>query len=147
MKKDAALGVALSIFSSVMIWQAKLLPRGNKWDLLGPASYPNYISWILLALSVLLILTSLKKSPDETWNLPSLVLPFTTFSILIAYVIIMPKIGFIVSTLLFLLLLQIILSPAEKKPWMQICLISLFFTYGIYYIADYLNVQLPILFF
>lgn len=146
MNKDTILGIGTAILSSVMIWQANLLPRGNKWDLLGPASYPRYISWSLFTLSVLLILLSLRRGNNkEKWDWTSYVLPGITFVILIIYVAIMPHMGFIISTLLFLFTLQYVLSSVEKKPTLRILIITLLFTYGIYFVASYLNVQLPIL--
>ncbi|MBL3538474.1 tripartite tricarboxylate transporter TctB family protein [Aminivibrio sp.] len=145
MKKDVALGTVMVIISSIMIWQANLLPRGNKWDMLGPAAYPKWISWALLILSVILILSSLRRNGKESWNWTALILPGFTFLILIGYVFIMPRMGFIISTLLFLVILQALLSPSQKKPWLYIACVSLFFTFALYLVSSYLNIQLPVL--
>jgi hypothetical protein len=144
-KKDAVLGTVMVIISSIMIWQADLLPRGNKWDLLGPAAYPKWISWGLLILSVILILSSLRRSGKESWDWSALILPGFTFLILMGYVFIMPMMGFIISTLLFLVILQALLSPSQKKPWLHIACVSLFFTFALYLMSSYLNIQLPVL--
>ena len=145
MKKDAVLGTVMVIISSIMIWQADLLPRGNKWDLLGPAAYPKWISWGLLILSVILILSSLRRSGKESWDWSALILPGFTFLILMGYVFIMPMMGFIISTLLFLVILPALLSPSQTKTWLHIACVSLFFTFALYLMSSYLNIQLPVL--
>ncbi|MGI6358461.1 MAG: tripartite tricarboxylate transporter TctB family protein [Bacillota bacterium] len=147
MKKDTLLGLSMAIVSAVMIWQANILPPGNRWDLLGPSTYPKYVSWGLLLLSAMLLLSSLKTPGKDHWDWSSYVLPGITFLILYAYVVIMPRLGFIISTLGFLAVLQYVLSPVNKKPWLSIGLVSVGFTFGIYYLfTNLLHVNLPSLF-
>ncbi len=147
MKKDTLLGLFMTTISAVMIWQSNILPPGNRWDLFGPATYPKYVSWAMLILSATLLLSSLRTPGKDLWDWSSYVLPGITFLVLYAYVAIMPKLGFIISTMAFLAVLQYILSPLHKKPWLSIGLVSVVSTFCIYFLfTNLLHVNLPSLF-
>ena len=51
-----------------------------------------------------------------------------TFVIIIAYVLIMPTLGFILSTMIYLFLQMIVLAPPEKRNYVLFAIVSVVFT-------------------
>lgn len=129
-KKDTLLGIVMAIFSVGMLIQSKQLVNENKFDTIGPSGFPEGVSWILLGLSIVLILTSLLKrsvsSPKVTkinWNV------IFSFVILFAYIILLPYLGFILATFIFLWILQVFLTRIRTlNSFLKITLISVIFS-------------------
>jgi putative tricarboxylic transport membrane protein len=51
-----------------------------------------------------------------------------TFAVIIGYVIVMPTLGFILSTIIYLILQMIILSPKEKRNYVLFAIVAVVFT-------------------
>ena len=51
-----------------------------------------------------------------------------TFAVIIGYIIVMPTLGFILSTMIYLFLQMIILAPPEKRNYVLFAIVSVVFT-------------------
>ncbi|MFS0646086.1 tripartite tricarboxylate transporter TctB family protein [Siminovitchia sp. 179-K 8D1 HS] len=109
---------------------------------LGPSYYPIIISIITIILSILLILKSLiEKGEESNFTVQGLLkigVGVVAFSI---YFYLMGKIGFIISTVLFMSLFMLTLG---LRNWKTFVLVPIGSTVVIYYIfAVVLKIRLP----
>ena len=145
--KDTILGICMALFALLFLYQTYFLPP-PRIDRIGPAGFPRALSLILLFFSIMIIISSLAVKKEEKeipdLNIRKNYLVLITFISLIIYIfILMPNIGFIFSTFIFLWFLQYILTPAKKK-YINITLISIITPIVLNYIfAEMLNVFLP----
>lgn len=143
--KNLILGVCMAIMALVALQQTQLLPAATR-DPLGPAGFPRLLSLILLFLSVLVMIRSLirKKIDVADFSIRKNSLVVITFVSLAVYVfLLMPRLGFLFSSFIFLWILQYILTPGKKK-YITITLISILFPVVVNYIfREFLYVFLP----
>ena len=143
--KNLILGVCMAIMALVALQQTQLLPAATR-DPLGPAGFPRLLSLILLFLSVLVMIRSLirKKIDVADFSIRKNSLVVITFVSLAVYVfLLMPRLGFLSSSFIFLWILQYILTPGKKK-YITITLISILFPVVVNYIfKEILYVFLP----
>lgn len=94
-----------SLLAILTIIQSSLYPKGQD-GIPGPGFFPILIAVLMVAASISLMISSLKMSPeqDETLVLTSKDNKRAYFAMgcMVAYVIIMPFVGFCVTTFLFL---------------------------------------------
>lgn len=111
---------------------------------LGPNFFPRMLSGLLIAFSVtILIISWREKGGDEPIEPPQKA-TLLIFASLVVYILILPSIGFLVSTPLFLLLAGFLLSDDIRKWWKKILISSVLSTGSLYYLfAVLLNVPLP----
>ena len=82
-----------------------------------------------------------ENEKTETWLVPEVIL---TFVFLILYVAILKPVGFLISTILFLVVMIALFSPKEKRNIIKIILISVIFTIAVYLIfVKGLSLTLP----
>lgn len=143
--KNIILGVCMAIIALVALQQSQLLPAATR-DPVGPAGWPRVLSLILLSLSVLLIITSLVKKEIDVadFSISKNSLVIITFVSLAIYVfLLMPTLGFVFSSFIFLWFLMYILTPGKKK-YITITLVSILFPIVLNYIfREILYVFLP----
>jgi len=143
--KNLILGVCMAIMALVALQQTQLLPAATR-DPLGPAGFPRLLSLILLFLSFLVMIRSLirKKIDVADFSIRKNSLVVITFVSLAVYVfLLMPRLGFLFSSFIFLWILQYILTPGKKK-YITITLISILFPVVVNYIfREFLYVFLP----
>lgn len=150
MGRDGWIGVGLLVFSGWLYSNLGKIPA-NPLVPIGPAFYPRFLLLLTLLLSLALVvqdvLAHLKQEKKEkgafiNWlNYQSTLLSFAVFG---AYVLLIPKLGYLLSTILFVTALQWLLS---KPLWrrlpgsLSIGIGTSLITYMIF--EKYLHVFLP----
>ena len=115
---DIFVSIFFGLFSIVMIILANMLPKSKVMDI-GPEFMPIIIGVLMLILSIILFVQSIKKfkavseeckdfKDDSEYKRVSLLL-------CIAYVFLLAPLGFIVSTLLYLGFQIYVLAPDNKR--------------------------------
>ena len=150
---DFVVSIFFMILSVVMIIAARMLPRSKVMDL-GPEFMPTVIGVLILALSVILLVTTIlnfkKKSAELAAQEPvkydykRVILSF--ISVLI-YAFILKSVGFIICTLVYLPIQMYILAPDDKrtkKDIIQFVIIDVIFTLVVYFLFRYgFKIMLP----
>ena len=112
---------------------------------LGPSQWPRFIAVVLLIFTGLLTLQTIFMKSDSTspinFGSKGLKSVFGIFSVVIAFGIIQPILGFFLSTALFIMAVMIIMGEKSK---LRILLSSAGITLFMYLFFSYLlNVMLP----
>lgn len=150
MGRDGWIGVGLLVFSGWLYANLDKIPA-NPLVPIGPAFYPRFLLLLTLLLSLALVvqdvLAHLKQEKKEkgafiNWlNYQSTLLSFAVFG---AYVLLLPQLGYLLSTILFVTALQWLLG---KPLWrrlpgsLSIGIGTSLMTYVIF--EKYLHVFLP----
>jgi hypothetical protein len=119
---------------------------------IGPAFYPRVVVSILALLSILLIWMDVAAAPARAAAPPAAASPPANYRLVLAtfiefglYILLLPLIGFRLSTFLFVLALQVTLEwPTSNVRWALVVLIAVAVSIASFYIfEDYLSVLLP----
>jgi hypothetical protein len=120
---------------------------------IGPAFYPRIVLTVTALLSAVLIGIDLKATRANAGVSKSAVagpapnyrLVFATFVFFGIYIALMPKLGFRISTALFVLVLQITLEwPQSPKRWLLAVAVALGTALACHFVFEqYLSVLLP----
>ncbi len=111
---------------------------------IGPAFYPRILLVVTALLSGALVVSDLgagrpRGLPAATYRLVVL-----TFAIFAAYVFAMPRVGYRVSTFVFVAALAATLEPPRGARWALVLGVALITTAVTYYVFEgYLSVLLP----
>lgn len=140
MKKKSMLeGILLLILSAFFINESLKL-RGQEALSLSPALFPLIITSFLFVLSIILIIRSFNEADEEKKN--SNIKPlFLIIAVSFLYLFLLPKVHFIVSSVLYLLSFLIILGERRWKIIVPISIITPILVYFIF--GNLLNVLLP----
>jgi putative tricarboxylic transport membrane protein len=139
--KDRLSGIFIIIFSGVTIYLAFKLPMGRAAKP-GPGIFPLLLSVVIGFLALSLFLRTLRSKgefgieeiPTTKWRLVYLL------GDLFLYVFLLRPLGFLISTWIFLILL----NPIVKKKWIPVLLGSLFISAIFFFSFNYLlKVELP----
>lgn len=108
-----------------------------KFTDVGSAFFPRVVFIITAFLSVLLFLTSLfsksdKKEPKE--ELKDILLRWGAFATVVAYVILLPILGYVWATLIFMMALMLLLGKRTAKTLPVYAVVTLVTTFGVQYI-------------
>ncbi len=139
---DRVAGYILLFIGLVTAWSSVHLSMG-RFRHPGPGFLPFGLSIVLFILSVGLILTRWKKGATSTpfWPQRTWLRPLLGLAILFLYALLIGKLGFLVTTLIFLL---IWMGLIERLRWLTIVSISLSVTAALYLIFGlFLEVPLP----
>ena len=152
LSRDGVAGLvclAISLAMLALTWglpPAVLVP-------VGPAFYPRVVVTILAFLSALLIWLDYSAAGARAAAKPAAVsspppnyrLVLATFIEFGLYIVLLPLIGFRLSTFLFVVILQITLEwPPSNKRWVLVLLIGIGTSIACHFIfEDYLSVLLP----
>lgn len=143
-KKGIITSVLFLAFSIVMIIFARELKPMMKNDL-GSGFFPMVVGIAMCGLSVLRLVlairekeTEVKKSGDDLMG------GLGTLILIGGYCIAFNPVGFIISTIIYLFLQILLLTPKEKRNWLVISLISLIAPFAFYALFVYvINTPLP----
>lgn len=134
--KDLILGVfllALGIFYTVYAQQIKTRPKLTP-SYAGARVFPTLLSILLIILSVCMILQSIRRlkadDTEETQKMSKVDLfsILLTFAAMVVYIIILPYLGFMISTVIFLFAQITILAPKEKRNYLLFAIVAVVFT-------------------
>jgi len=142
-RKDHFSGIFLILFSGITIYLALKLPLGNIARP-GPGFFPLILSIIIGLLALLFLFRALRSKgksefltgerPTTKWKV------FYLLGDLCLYAFLYQKLGFIISTWIFL----VSLKPIVKKKWIPVLLGSLFISISVFLFFNYLlKVELP----
>lgn len=130
-KTDIITSICLLIFSGVLYFHSGTFPvREGRVKVLNAGFYPQLLAVILGILALLLLVVSLRKTPEnqksnKLWVTKSaLFLFFITLGMLIIYPFLLSSLGFVVATFIFIIILVYCLSDKEKFSLTSILLVS-----------------------
>lgn len=143
-KKAIITSLLFLAFSILMIVFAKDIKPMMKNDL-GSGFFPMVVGIAMCGLSVLRLILAIrekeeaaKKSGDDLMG------GLGTLILIGGYCITFSPVGFIISTIVYLFLQILLLTPKEKRNWLVISLISLIAPFAFYALFVYLiNTPLP----
>lgn len=135
--RDLLLGcitLVISILYLIIAGQIKTRPKLTP-EYANARLIPTLLGVVLAGLSVLLIIQGIRKykTPDtgkesEKMSKVDLLTIVLTFACMLLYVTILPRLGFILSTILYLFLQITVLAPKEKRNLLLFAAISVIFT-------------------
>lgn len=144
--KDLILGVVLLLFSGfylIFAVQIKTRPKLTP----GYASaqiMPILLGSLLAILSVICIIQGIRKmkaaSNEESGKKTDLMAVVLTFAVIIGYTLLMPVLGFCLSTIIYLFLQMLVLAPSEKRNYLQFAIVAVVFT-AIVFVAFRIGLQ------
>ena len=138
--RDLILGIVLLALGIVYTVMADQIKRGNKLvqrnvgDFAHARIIPTLLGILLIILAVAIIIQGIKhfKEDDgESVKKMSRVDVFSiilTFAAMILYIIILPYLGFILSTILYLFGQITVLAPKDKRNYLLFAIVAVVFT-------------------
>ena len=138
--RDLILGIALLALGIAYTVMAQNIKQGNKLIQRNVGTFaharivPTLLGILLIALSVVLIIQGVRKfiKNDEgeakKMNKVDMFSILLTFAAMILYIIILPELGFILSTILYLFCQITILAPKEKRNLLLFAIVAVVFT-------------------
>jgi hypothetical protein len=144
MTRDVAIGVIGLAGSVLLLVMAQGLPRAALVPI-GPGFYPRILFGVTAALSVLLVVSGLRQREQQERPPTSYRLVLSTFAVVIAYLLVLPLLGYRLGTFLFVAVLQAVLErPLTTARWALLVAIALVTSIATYYVFEvYLSVLLP----
>ena len=148
--KDLILGIVMLLFSGFYLYNAQEIKTRPKLtpSYASARIMPILLGILLAILSVICIIQGIRqmKAPAKTEETGKklergdLMAVVFTFAVIIGYIIIMPYLGFILSTIIYLFLQMLILSPKEKRNIPVFALVTVVFT-AIVFVAFRIGLQ------
>ena len=138
--RDLILGIVLLALGIVYTVMAQNIKQGNKLIRRNVGTFahariiPTLLGGLLIALAVILIIQGVRKfiKNDEgeakKMNKVDMFSILLTFAAMILYIIILPELGFILSTILYLFCQITILAPKEKRNLLLFAIVAVVFT-------------------
>ena len=137
--KDLILGVVMLLFSGFYLYFAQQIKTRPKLtpSYASAQIVPVLLGTLLAALSVIMIVQSVLKlrkggmaSDEDTpaSDKSGMISVALTFAVMIGYTLVLPVLGFCLSTFVYLILQILILAPKEKRNIKLFVLISVVFT-------------------
>ena len=152
LSRDGVSGLVCLAISVILLTQTFGLPPAAVVPI-GPAFYPRVVLSILMFLSVILIALDFRAmraaaapaAAPAAGPAPNYRLVLATFIEFGLYILVLPPLGFRISTFLFVLSLQVTLEwPRSAKHWALAVVIAAATSIVCYLVfQDYLSVLLP----
>lgn len=143
---DIVVGIFFMVLSAVMMVMAQMLPKSKVMDI-GPDFMPMVIGGATFILAALLLFLSIKNFKLNTLELDAVSIPdcdykrvLASILLVLIYVFMLQPVGFIVCTLIFLLLQMLVLSPDDqrsKKDIIKLAIIDVIFTMVVFFLFRY----------
>lgn len=143
---DIVVGIFFMVLSAVMMVMAQMLPKSKVMDI-GPDFMPMVIGGATFILAALLLFLSIKNFKLNTLELDTVSIPdcdykrvLASILLVLIYVFMLQPVGFIVCTLIFLLLQMLVLSPDDqrsKKDIIKLAIIDVIFTMVVFFLFRY----------
>ncbi|GGC76302.1 hypothetical protein GCM10007216_03570 [Thalassobacillus devorans] len=154
MTKDRSFALAVGVFIVIMYIESMRIPEKTSWQVYGSAFYPRILLGIMGVLALFLLINSFrnkktKGSDNKFIDLPGfwkeyneIIFLFVAFGV---YVFILSRVGFILSTALYLFIsMAILMGVKNKKDVMLNITVTVIATLSVFAIFNYgLNVWLP----
>jgi hypothetical protein len=151
--RDSISGLVCLVISLVMLVMTFGLPPASMVPI-GPAFYPRIVLVVTAALSLILIVLDVRAAraiagapvpAAPAGPTPNYRLVLATFILFGLYIALLPKLGFRISTALFVFALQITLEwPQSAKRWaLAVAVANATAVICHFVVEDYLSVLLP----
>ena len=134
--RDLILGVVtllISVFYLIYTQQIKTRPKMVP-EYANSRVFPTLLGVILAVLSVLCILQGIRKMKQpqqdtgEKMSKVDMLTIALTFAAMVVYIVLLPRIGFILATCIYLFAQITILAPAEKRNLPLFAIVAVAFT-------------------
>lgn len=137
---DKIFSIILCLISAVVYYSASQFDMSYIGDTgLGPDFFPKVVSVILIVLSILIFISSGKNKKAE--KNPNVKYTLTTIGTFAVYIVLIGRIGYLVSTILFSFA---IISLLKKDSIVLKVVYSIVFPVGLYLLFTYaFKVSLP----
>ncbi|UCZ53195.1 tripartite tricarboxylate transporter TctB family protein [Bacillus shivajii] len=149
-------GLFLFILSIIIYFQSGDFPSLNETHL-NAGSFPKLIAMLLALLSLLLMIKKAKELIKKKAELSEMnvkdylkellieyKLVFFTLIVLFLYISIMPFIGFIISTIIFIIVTGLVISSKKKKDSIILSVTAVVITLSAYFFfQNVLHVRFP----
>ena len=142
-RADLLIGIALLILSAFYYQASFQIVRGFASDLLGPTFFPRLLAAALAVLATTLIVRAASGRSDPA-PLPAIRvrLFWSTLGLTLAYVLLLPRLGFLIATPL---LLGAVIWLLGLRRWATLAGAAVGFTLALYLVfARALHVLLPL---
>ncbi|MBQ9009315.1 MAG: tripartite tricarboxylate transporter TctB family protein [Clostridia bacterium] len=136
--KDLILGVIMLLFSGFYLFNAQQIKTRPKLtpSYASAKIMPTLLGILLAILSAFCIIQGIRKlvsketdsEPTKKLDKGDVMAVVYTFAVIIGYILIMPTLGFILSTMIYLFLQMIILAPPEKRNYVLFAIVTVVFT-------------------
>lgn len=134
--------LVLLAIAGYVVYVANGLPAEH--GTLGPGFFPKLVAGLLAAFAMAILflaVTSKKQQAAPPAPQRSLVALFVSMGL---YIILLPILGFLVMTPVFLVVGGLLLADDIKQWWKKVCISAVVCTGGLYYLFGVLlNVPLP----
>ncbi len=144
--------VALLAASVGLFLEARSIPT-SRFEALGAGAFPMLVHGALILLLIGAIIGSLRSIPAAAYPRFARTVPLWArerrlvlfmFLCLLGYMATLPVMGYAITTLIFLLVLLLTLSPRTKSAIALSVVLALVFSYGLNWLfAELFNVFLP----
>ena len=148
--KDLILGVVMLLFSGFYLFFAQQIKTRPKLtpSYASAKIMPTLLGILLAVLSVFCIVQGIRKmkaideeeKETKKANRGDMMAVVFTFAVIIGYILVMPLLGFILSTVLYLFLQMLILAPADKRNYVLFIIVAVVFT-AIVFVAFRIGLQ------
>ena len=134
--KDLILGVFMLVLSGLYLFFAQQIKTKPKLtpSYASDRIMPTILGILLAILSIILIVQGMKrlKAPDDGGaakaDRADTIAVILTFAVIIGYIIILPMLGFCLSTVIYLFLQMLILAPPDKRNYLLFAIVAVVFT-------------------
>ena len=143
---DIVVGVFFMVLSAALIVMAKMLPKSKVMDI-GPDFMPLVIGVVAFMLAAILTFLSVKNFKMRAKELEGVEIAecdykrvLSSIILVLVYVFILQPVGFIISTMAYLLLQMLVLSPddeRDKKHVIRLIVIDIVFTLVVFFLFRY----------
>lgn len=143
---DIVVGVFFMILSSILIAMARMLPKSKVMEI-GPDFMPMVIGGVTFILAAILTFLSIKNFKLHVAQIDADSIPkcdykrvLSSIILVLAYVFLLQPVGFILSTMVYLLLQMLVLSPDDarsKKDIIKLAIIDVIFTLVVFFLFRY----------
>lgn len=141
-RADLLIGLGLLVFAGVYFEQSFAIRRGFAADRLGPAFFPRLLALTLAVLAVILVVRAVTGRSDPS-RPPAIRLGIfaSVLVLLVAYVLLLPRLGFVLATPP---LLGAVIWLLGLRNWPSLAGTALGLTAGLYVVfGRALHVLLP----
>ncbi|TFB24477.1 hypothetical protein E3U55_02985 [Filobacillus milosensis] len=154
---ELILGLLLVLLSILIYTQTGDLPSMNESQL-DAGSFPQFIAILLGLLSLILVikqsihLLKQNQNKEQSANIKETLLDvyrehklvLITLSLIFLYIILIQIIGFIISSIAFMIITALVIGPRKKKDVITISSIAVILTIGLYFFfQNVLQVRFP----
>jgi len=115
-------------------------PPRFRSEALGPATFPLMIGGFMLVCATWLFIQSFRAAAGPRTLRTAYLTAVALWAVLLGYVLLFDRLGFPLSTALFL---AAALRLLGIRPWWKVALYTVLFTMGLYYAFTALDVRLP----